>query len=106
MATNDSFQKHGWVCSPSGLAGPTLSRAGLFSHDVGHLGHTVFGWKGDPQLNPLHRDRRCNGGSAFNRGDWCGGPATGGPVGEVVQCSSAPPAAPIRLWSAATSALG
>ena len=34
-----------------------------------------------------------------------GDPATGGPIGEVVQGSSAPPAVPIRLWSAATSAL-
>lgn len=26
----------------------------LFSHDNGHLWETVFGWQGDPHLNPLH----------------------------------------------------
>src|SRR5215468_6859320 len=26
----------------------------LFSHDAGHLWHTLFGWKGDPHFDPLH----------------------------------------------------
>ena len=26
----------------------------LFSHNAGHLWDAVFGWKGDPHLNPLH----------------------------------------------------
>jgi protein-S-isoprenylcysteine O-methyltransferase Ste14 len=26
----------------------------LLSHDAGHLWGTVFGWRGDPHLNPLH----------------------------------------------------
>ncbi len=25
-----------------------------FSHDAGHLWETLFGWQGDPHLNPLH----------------------------------------------------
>lgn len=26
----------------------------LFSHEAGHLWHTLLGWKGDPHLDPLH----------------------------------------------------
>jgi protein-S-isoprenylcysteine O-methyltransferase Ste14 len=26
----------------------------FFSHDAGHLWHTLFGWKGDPHTDPLH----------------------------------------------------
>lgn len=26
----------------------------LYSHNTGHLWETLFGWKGDPHLNPLH----------------------------------------------------
>jgi protein-S-isoprenylcysteine O-methyltransferase Ste14 len=26
----------------------------VFSHDAGHLWHTLFGWKGDPHTDPLH----------------------------------------------------
>jgi protein-S-isoprenylcysteine O-methyltransferase Ste14 len=26
----------------------------LYSHDAGHVWETLFGWKGDPHLNPLH----------------------------------------------------
>ena len=26
----------------------------LFSHESGHLWHTLFGWKGDPHSDPLH----------------------------------------------------
>jgi protein-S-isoprenylcysteine O-methyltransferase Ste14 len=26
----------------------------LLSHNTGHLWETLFGWKGDPHLNPLH----------------------------------------------------
>jgi protein-S-isoprenylcysteine O-methyltransferase Ste14 len=29
-------------------------RLDLLSHDAGHLWNTLFGWKGDPHLNPLH----------------------------------------------------
>jgi Ca2+-transporting ATPase len=27
---------------------------GLFSHEAGHLWHTLLGWKGDPHTDPLH----------------------------------------------------
>jgi protein-S-isoprenylcysteine O-methyltransferase Ste14 len=39
------------------LSGWLVSRyPGLdpFSHDAGHLWETLFGWQGDPHLNPLH----------------------------------------------------
>jgi len=26
----------------------------VFSHDAGHLWHTLFGWEGDPHADPLH----------------------------------------------------
>ncbi len=26
----------------------------VFSHDAGHLWHTLFGWKSDPHVDPLH----------------------------------------------------
>ncbi len=26
----------------------------VFSHDAGHLWHTLLGWKGDPHFDPLH----------------------------------------------------
>lgn len=26
----------------------------IFSHDSGHLWHTLFGWRGDPHTDPMH----------------------------------------------------
>ena len=37
----------GWL----GRRYPTLD---LMSHDTGHLWNTIFGWKGDAHMNPLH----------------------------------------------------
>ena len=37
----------GWL----GRRYPTLDP---FSHEAGHLWETIFGWRGDPHLNPLH----------------------------------------------------
>ena len=39
------------------LAGYLQSRypgVDVFSHDAGHLWHTLLGWKGDPHTDPLH----------------------------------------------------
>ena len=38
----------------SGWLGRTYPRLDLLSHDTGHLWSTLFGWKGDPHMNPLH----------------------------------------------------
>ena len=38
----------------SGWLGRRFPQASLLSHDAGHLWKTLFGWKGDPHLNPLH----------------------------------------------------
>ena len=38
----------------SGWLGRRFPQANLLSHDAGHLWNTLFGWKGDPHLNPLH----------------------------------------------------
>ena len=38
----------------SGWLGKRSPGTDLFSHDAGHLWATIFGWSGDPHLNPLH----------------------------------------------------
>lgn len=38
----------------SGWLTKTLGRSDVFSHNNGHLWETIFGWKGDPHMNPLH----------------------------------------------------
>ena len=38
----------------SGWLGQRFPTLDLSSHNAGHLWETVFGWKGDPHLNPLH----------------------------------------------------
>ena len=38
----------------SGWLGRRYPQLDLMSHDAGHLWSTLFGWKGDPHLNPLH----------------------------------------------------
>ena len=38
----------------SGWLGQRFPALDLSSHNAGHLWETVFGWKGDPHLNPLH----------------------------------------------------
>lgn len=38
----------------SGWLGSRVPGLDPFSHDAGHLWHTLFGWKGDPHLDPLH----------------------------------------------------
>jgi protein-S-isoprenylcysteine O-methyltransferase Ste14 len=38
----------------SGWLGSRYPGLDLFSHDSGHLWHTLFGWKGNPHLDPLH----------------------------------------------------
>ena len=38
----------------SGWLGTRYPGLHLYSHDTGHLWETLFGWKGDPHLNPLH----------------------------------------------------
>ena len=38
----------------SGWLGQRFPALDLSSHNTGHLWETVFGWKGDPHLNPLH----------------------------------------------------
>ena len=38
----------------SGWLGQRFPQANLLAHDAGHLWNTLFGWKGDPHLNPLH----------------------------------------------------
>jgi len=38
----------------SGWLGRRLPGLDPFSHDAGHLWHTLLGWKGDPHFDPLH----------------------------------------------------
>ncbi len=38
----------------SGWLGQRFPQLDLFSHESGHLWHTLFGWEGDPHLDPLH----------------------------------------------------
>ena len=38
----------------SGWLGQRFPALDLSSHNAGHLWETLFGWKGDPHLNPLH----------------------------------------------------
>lgn len=38
----------------SGWLGPRFPETDLFSHEAGHLWHTLFGWEGDPHLDPFH----------------------------------------------------
>ena len=38
----------------SGWLGRRFPGLDLSSHNAGHLWETLFGWKGDPHLNPLH----------------------------------------------------
>ena len=38
----------------SGWLGRRVPGLDISSHNAGHLWETVFGWKGDPHLNPLH----------------------------------------------------
>jgi protein-S-isoprenylcysteine O-methyltransferase Ste14 len=38
----------------SGWLGSRYPGLDLFSHESGHLWHTLLGWKGDPHFDPLH----------------------------------------------------
>ncbi len=38
----------------SGWLGQQFPQLDLFSHEAGHLWHTLLGWEGDPHLDPLH----------------------------------------------------
>ena len=38
----------------SGWLGSRFPQAGIFSHDAGHLWHTLFGMKGDPHFDIFH----------------------------------------------------
>ena len=38
----------------SGWLGNRYAGQDLFSHDAGHLWHTLLGWRGDPHSDPLH----------------------------------------------------
>jgi protein-S-isoprenylcysteine O-methyltransferase Ste14 len=38
----------------SGWLAARFPQVDPFSHDAGHLWHTIFGWKGDPHLDPFH----------------------------------------------------
>jgi protein-S-isoprenylcysteine O-methyltransferase Ste14 len=38
----------------SGWLGSRYPGLDLFSHDAGHLWHTLLGWKGNPHFDPLH----------------------------------------------------
>src|SRR5215468_8589326 len=38
----------------SGWLGSRYPGLNLFSHDAGHLWHTLFGWQGNPHFDPLH----------------------------------------------------
>jgi protein-S-isoprenylcysteine O-methyltransferase Ste14 len=38
----------------SGWLGSRYPGIDLFSHDAGHLWHTLLGWQGNPHLDPLH----------------------------------------------------
>ena len=38
----------------SGLLQRRYPGLNIFSHDVGHLWHTLFGWEGNPHFDPFH----------------------------------------------------
>src|SRR5882672_10114602 len=38
----------------SGWLGSHYPELDLFSHDAGHLWHTLLGWQGNPHFDPLH----------------------------------------------------
>nr|NIV45502.1 isoprenylcysteine carboxylmethyltransferase family protein [Gammaproteobacteria bacterium] len=38
----------------SGWLGQRFPQLDLFSHEAGHLWHTLLGWEGDPHLDPFH----------------------------------------------------
>lgn len=38
----------------SGWLGARFPGVDVFSHESGHLWHTLLGWKGDPHFDPLH----------------------------------------------------
>lgn len=38
----------------SGWLGSRSPGLNLFSHEAGHLWHTLLGWQGDPHFDPLH----------------------------------------------------
>lgn len=38
----------------SGWLGSRYPGLNLFSHEAGHLWHTLLGWQGDPHLDPFH----------------------------------------------------
>ena len=38
----------------SGWLGQRFPQLDLFSHEAGHLWHTLFGWRGDPHFDPFH----------------------------------------------------
>lgn len=38
----------------SGWLGQRFPQLDLFSHESGHLWHTLFGWQGNPHLDPFH----------------------------------------------------
>jgi protein-S-isoprenylcysteine O-methyltransferase Ste14 len=38
----------------AGWLGRRFPGVDLFSHDAGHLWHTLLGWRGDPHFDPLH----------------------------------------------------
>jgi len=38
----------------SGWLGQRFPQLDLFSHESGHLWHTLLGWEGDPHFDPLH----------------------------------------------------
>lgn len=38
----------------SGWLGARYPGLNLYAHDTGHLWETIFGWRGNPHLNPLH----------------------------------------------------
>ena len=51
------FRSYGFPLTIYLLSGWLQSRypgADVFSHEAGHLWHTLFGWKGDPHFDPLH----------------------------------------------------
>jgi protein-S-isoprenylcysteine O-methyltransferase Ste14 len=38
----------------SGWLGSRLPQVDIFSHEAGHLWHTLFGWQGNPHFDPMH----------------------------------------------------
>ncbi len=38
----------------SGWLGQRFPELDLFTHDAGHLWHTLLGWEGNPHLDPMH----------------------------------------------------